>query len=68
MGWAVRLMFTSGDSTEYADGVLEEVNDRASSGRSKPTPGNRRGSSSTRGAPSSSSSKREKGKGGASWP
>ena len=27
MGWAVRLMFTSGDSTEYADGVLEEVND-----------------------------------------
>jgi len=28
VGRAVRLVFVSGASTEYADGVLEEVNDR----------------------------------------
>jgi hypothetical protein len=44
IGRSVELIFVSGSSTEYADGQLEEVNERA-------TANTRRGPSSIRGAP-----------------
>jgi hypothetical protein len=51
LGLPVKVVFVSGSSTEYADGILEEVNDRGIVVLVETHVGTRRRPCSTRGAP-----------------